>query len=109
MAYRQVLHVVLQLANAVRERFPEPVLAQLWAAEQVRRSAEEQVGVLLVEARDIRQGGGHTYTWAELGGVLGMSAQGARQRAIRQRDGYMLGTADQGADTLSRWQDKNRD
>ncbi|MEU5693175.1 hypothetical protein [Actinosynnema sp. NPDC020468] len=72
-----------EIAEALRERFPEPVLARLWAAEQVRRAADDHVGELLQEAHD-----GDTpqhFTWEELGMVLGMSAQGARQRMLRWR------------------------
>lgn len=73
----------MELAGAVRDRFPEPVLAQLWAAEQLRRAAERHVGELLEQAhRNHRVG---NYTWEELGTVLGMSPQGARQRMLRHR------------------------
>ena len=72
------------LAQAVSDRFPEQVLATLWAAEQLRRTADERVGELLEQAHrdDLRVAG---YTWEELGSLLGMSPQGARQRMLRRR------------------------
>lgn len=75
------------LAEVVERRFDDDVLAKLWAAEQIRRAMDSQISALLSEAR-----GSHRqrprrkgYTWEELGGVLGMSPQGARQRSLRRR------------------------
>lgn len=77
----------------MRERFPEPVLARLWAAEQLRRAAEEHVVELLARARHGQAPGEQRYTWEELGALLGMSAQGARQRMMRRRAILDGGTA----------------
>ncbi|WP_433261607.1 hypothetical protein ACQPZF_27290 [Actinosynnema sp. CS-041913] len=77
-----------ELGHAVLDLFGDPILARLWAAEQLRRSTEEQVGMLLREARREHRSGQpvhSAYTWEELGELLGMSPQGARQRMLRRR------------------------
>lgn len=75
------------LAATVERRFDSRVLAGLWAAEQIRRAMDRLIDDLLYEARQ-SQGGPprhRMYTWEQLGEVLGMSAQGARQRLLRRR------------------------
>lgn len=75
------------LAKVVEHRFDDGVLARLWAAEQIRRALDRQINVLLSEARGSRgqRSQRKAYTWEELGSVLGMSPQGARQRSLRRR------------------------
>jgi hypothetical protein len=73
------------LAETVHEKLPEPTLAQLWAADQLRRAADRQIGELLARARLLGGPGQPSFTWEDLGTVLGMSAQGARQRMLRQQ------------------------
>jgi hypothetical protein len=78
---------LLALADMVECRFNDRILARLWAAEQLRRTMESSIDDLLAEARQNR--GQRTrqrlHTWEELGDVLGMSPQGARQRLLRRR------------------------
>lgn len=94
---------VAGLSNAVADHFREPVLARLWAAEQIRRATAEFIDQLIAEARrgpwEARPS---AHTWEEIGAVLGMSAQGARQRLTRRRSPVPLpmdrpATADQSA------------
>lgn len=80
-----VYRAISSLAGTVQEKLPEPTLAQLWAAEQLRRAADRQIGDLLARARLSGGPGQPAYTWEDLGAVLGMSAQGARQRMLRQQ------------------------
>lgn len=79
-----VRRAISELAGAVEEKLPEPALAQLWAADQLRRAADRQIGDLLARARSSGDPGRPAYTWEELGAVLGISGQGARQRMLRQ-------------------------
>lgn len=83
LADQYARRVEAELVDAVGDDFPEPVLARLWAAEQLRRATEDHVGELLEQAHRGRNPDG--YTWEELGAVLGMSPQGARQRTLRHR------------------------
>ncbi len=75
------------LTDAVADHFGEPTLARLWAAEQLRRATVRYIDELIAEARRGRWEA-HTasHTWEEIGAVLGISAQGARQRLLRRRD-----------------------
>lgn len=72
--------------SLVRDSFSEEVLARLWAAEQVRHAVERQIDTLLAQVRAARPADGRRqHTWEDLGALLGISPQGARQRALRRR------------------------
>uniref|UniRef100_UPI003F491092 hypothetical protein n=1 Tax=Saccharothrix espanaensis TaxID=103731 RepID=UPI003F491092 len=86
LADERARHAVETLADSVRDGFSEEVLARLWAAEQVRRAVERQIDTLLAQARAARPADGRRqHTWEDLGALMGISPQGARQRALRRR------------------------
>lgn len=86
LALERARNAVAELTETVRDKFPDKALAQLWAASQLSQALQHEVDQLLTTARQAGFPGGRrpAYTWEELGRILGVSSQGARQRYLRR-------------------------